>query len=198
MKTIILDFTNCKYIDEIYEIMKKEFGFPDYFGKNLDALWDCLDYYTDERTHVKILGLDTLPEKITDYINGILKIFDDLNDVMPHITFEAVSKKFSFETIRKEKILNLKEKHLSFKFCKDETDIFSEISQCFMLPYGTDKADFTALLNRLSEFSNTGLHIVLNDTCHLPENALNYVNNLISFLTSVNKLYPEITFETVS
>ena len=41
MKKIILDFsktTNSK----IHEYLKAKFSFPEYYGENLDALYDCL------------------------------------------------------------------------------------------------------------------------------------------------------------
>ena len=47
MQDITLDFTGCKYFLELHDVLKKAFGFPDYYGKNLDALWDCLDNYCD-------------------------------------------------------------------------------------------------------------------------------------------------------
>lgn len=37
MKKAILDFTNCKYYDDLHETIKKSLNFPDYYGKNLDA-----------------------------------------------------------------------------------------------------------------------------------------------------------------
>lgn len=40
---IILDFTECETLGEIHHILKENFGFPEYYGENWDALWDCLD-----------------------------------------------------------------------------------------------------------------------------------------------------------
>ena len=41
---IILDFSQCKYFGEIHKIIKEKLGFPDYYGENLDALWDCMRF----------------------------------------------------------------------------------------------------------------------------------------------------------
>ena len=44
---IVVDFSGCKYLDELYERIKS-FGFPACCGKNWDAVWDCIDGYFDE------------------------------------------------------------------------------------------------------------------------------------------------------
>ena len=42
MNTIILDFTGIKSYWELHEYFKEVFRLPDYYGHNMDALWDCL------------------------------------------------------------------------------------------------------------------------------------------------------------
>ena len=37
-----LDFSECQYLGEIYEIIKNELELPEWFGANLDALWDAV------------------------------------------------------------------------------------------------------------------------------------------------------------
>lgn len=88
---IILDFTGCRYLGEIHKIIKEQFGFPEYYGENLSALWDCLDNYCDYNLHVYIRGLSDLPEEFGEYINKIWKIFCRVNITTPNITFEITS-----------------------------------------------------------------------------------------------------------
>lgn len=42
MRTIRLDFCGCGSETEVHLYLKKQFGFPEYYGENLDALYDCL------------------------------------------------------------------------------------------------------------------------------------------------------------
>ncbi len=37
-----LDFTNVATKEELHALLKRELGFPEYYGNNLDALYDCL------------------------------------------------------------------------------------------------------------------------------------------------------------
>ena len=42
MKTIELDFKELYTPRQIHEYIAEKLGFPEYYGKNLDALYDCL------------------------------------------------------------------------------------------------------------------------------------------------------------
>ncbi len=52
MEFITLDFTGCRYLGEIHKILKRQFRFPECYGENLSALWDCLDNYCDNNLHI--------------------------------------------------------------------------------------------------------------------------------------------------
>ena len=41
----ILNLDSCHNINEFFKQIKKDYKFPDYFGKNLDAIADCLLNY---------------------------------------------------------------------------------------------------------------------------------------------------------
>ncbi|MBO4898435.1 MAG: barstar family protein [Clostridia bacterium] len=90
---IILDFTGCKYLGEIHAILKEKFGFPEYYGENLSALWDCLDGLFLDRGDfvVKIYGFFSLPDEMNDYCTKILEIFSDVHNETPNVTFELIS-----------------------------------------------------------------------------------------------------------
>lgn len=88
MRAITLDFTNCKNCSELHTTLKKVFGFPDYYGENLDALWDCLDYWYDENVHITIKGLEKLASNLDKEVEGMLEIFNDVHKNTPNVTFE--------------------------------------------------------------------------------------------------------------
>ena len=91
MEQITVDFTGCKYWGEIHKVLKNTFDFPDYYGENLDALWDCLRDYNDEDTiQVYVKGVNQIPEELSEHMKGILKIFDRVHEETPNITFEVI------------------------------------------------------------------------------------------------------------
>jgi ribonuclease inhibitor len=91
METILLDFTDCKYIMEIHRVLKESFGLPDYYGNNWDALWDCLKYYYDEPVQVQIKGLFTLPKEYANEIKNMFEIFDEVTKSTPNVEFVIIS-----------------------------------------------------------------------------------------------------------
>ncbi len=67
MKKITLDFENISNKEEIHKYLAEKFEFPDYYGGNLDALFECL---TDiaEPTAVNIINA------INDYDEQIINV----------------------------------------------------------------------------------------------------------------------------
>lgn len=79
MSTIKVDFSNIRYFDQVHKTLKKTFNFPEYYGENLSALWDCLD--GDDCPHgkkIEINGIEHLNKKFNGYGEKIKKIFEDL------------------------------------------------------------------------------------------------------------------------
>lgn len=90
---ILLDLTGCENIAQLHQRMREAFHFPEYYGANLDALWDMgLDYIGTNRdsfTHVKIKGISTLPEDARNYfLKKIMAVFYEIQDEKKSIQFE--------------------------------------------------------------------------------------------------------------
>lgn len=94
MEKIILDFTGCKFLGEIHTVLKKSFGFPDYYGENLDALWDCLKSYCDYPLTVEVYGVmefSGIDAVHKEYMDKIINVFKDVSKNTPNIEFVICS-----------------------------------------------------------------------------------------------------------
>ena len=58
-----IDFTNVNYYLEMHAIIWKSLDFPDYYGCNWSAFWDCLSEMYGEPVHIEIIGLDVIERK---------------------------------------------------------------------------------------------------------------------------------------
>ena len=72
--TVILDARKMDEKAGAHAYLKKIFSFPDYYGNNLDALYDCLSEM--EAVNFIILHED----EAQNYYPKILSVFEDLPD----------------------------------------------------------------------------------------------------------------------
>ena len=67
---ICIDCTGLEDARQLHVKLKKELGFPDYYGYNLDALFDCLtDIGAD--TTIRLEGFMTLGQWKDRFLNTI-------------------------------------------------------------------------------------------------------------------------------
>ena len=72
----VLDLSAVTSKSDLHEKVKNFFGFPDYYGGNLDALYDCLTDIS-EKTNVTIILPERWPKENDEYIRVVIKVFDD-------------------------------------------------------------------------------------------------------------------------
>ena len=78
MNTIALDFSGIKSYLALHQYFKEIFNLPDYYGNNLDALWDCLYCYYDSSTTIELRNIDTMPKDLDIEVADMMKLFYDL------------------------------------------------------------------------------------------------------------------------
>ena len=96
--TISIDFSGCKYTDDIQEKLKESFGFPDYYGKNWSAFWDCLSDFAiseDVNREIIISGLDKLHADMKDYTRTMVEVMLRAETLFPLIHFVFTDNRIS-------------------------------------------------------------------------------------------------------
>lgn len=76
-KDRILDFSKCKYLGEVHEILKKELELPEWYGANLDALWDSITGIMYVPANIKIIYKPETKasQKLCDEVEQIISVF---------------------------------------------------------------------------------------------------------------------------
>ena len=90
---IVLDFSQCRYFLQVHEHLKEKFGLPEYYGKNWDALWDCLRdrFYDEGYFEVHIYGYRSMPDDWQEECIKMLEIFDDVHKETPNVVFKLIN-----------------------------------------------------------------------------------------------------------
>lgn len=74
MKSIILDGRILADYEKAHDYLKEELGLPEYYGKNLDALYDCLTEMQD--TEIQITEISKAVEQEESfYFKRMLRVF---------------------------------------------------------------------------------------------------------------------------
>ncbi|MFC5404566.1 barstar family protein [Cohnella soli] len=71
---------------DVHEWLKRELGLPEWYGRNLDALWDCVTGYLPTPLTIRWIGDSENEERYS----GIVEVFRDAADQYDGIEFEYV------------------------------------------------------------------------------------------------------------
>lgn len=101
MKRVNLDFSSCKDRSDVHKYLKEQFGFPDYYGNNLDALFDVLEdiaedveivFVEDEEGSCGEWVVDSDSSMRSDEMNRLLKnvrrVIEDAAEENGHLFVE--------------------------------------------------------------------------------------------------------------
>lgn len=94
MNYIILDFNGIKSLWTLHEYFKEVFNLPDYYGHNMDALWDCLDCSFEFPTTIVLKNIEKIPSEMNKATEIMLELFEDLQRDNEKVTVQIESNDF--------------------------------------------------------------------------------------------------------
>ena len=85
MKEIIIDGSAIFTSPDLHEALAAALSFPDYYGKNLDALYDCLTEIGED-IHLELRNWHQIESHLKDYSGKAVYVFHCAMDDNPHLT----------------------------------------------------------------------------------------------------------------
>lgn len=55
MKTVVIDFSKCKYPLDLHNEIKEKLEMPEWYGNNSDALWDMLTGFIETPISITVI-----------------------------------------------------------------------------------------------------------------------------------------------
>ncbi|WP_103604386.1 barstar family protein [Campylobacter concisus] len=86
MKSVILDAKKMAEKEKMHEYFAKKFELPEYYGRNLDALFDCLCEIS-EPTFIKLKNENSLDDSTKE---SLALLFRDVCNENKMVKFELV------------------------------------------------------------------------------------------------------------
>ena len=102
-KIYTIDFSKVEHYIQMHKIIQEALDFPDYYGCNWDAFWDCLTDMVGRPVHIEIIGLDIVEQKFGDEA----KIMVDILKEFKHYRNDKYAKDIKIEIIMGDRKLEL-------------------------------------------------------------------------------------------
>ncbi len=84
MKTIYIDFTDLGDYDDFYAQLKEKLTLPEFFGDNLDALYDFLTGFAELPLHLEFVNMSV--EQLETF-EDLLVTLEDAEEELEGFTF---------------------------------------------------------------------------------------------------------------
>ncbi|WP_332020707.1 barstar family protein [Kaistella sp.] len=84
MNTVFIDFTDIGDYDDFYAQLKEKLTLPEFFGDNLDALYDSLTGFVELPLHIEFVNMSVDQLEIFE---DLLVTLEDADDELDDFTF---------------------------------------------------------------------------------------------------------------
>ena len=91
-----IDFSDVRYYLQMHRVIKESLDFPDYYGGNWDAFWDCLTDMVGRPINIEIIGIETIEKLFPGEEKNLIELLHDLK----HHNNDKYSHEIKIEIIR--------------------------------------------------------------------------------------------------
>ena len=84
MKTIYIEFTDLGDYEDFYAQLKEKLTLPEFFGDNLDALYDSLTGFVEMPLHLEFVNMSV---EHLEVFEDLLLTLEDADDELEDFTF---------------------------------------------------------------------------------------------------------------
>ena len=88
MDVIILNGQKMTSAEETHQYLQHKLNFPDYYGSNLDALWDMLTTISGP-AYIRLIETDAMKKNLGEYADSILNVFVEAAEENDQLIFEC-------------------------------------------------------------------------------------------------------------
>ena len=104
MRKVLLDLNPARTVERIHEYLKFELEFSDYYGGNLDALYDELTSVTED-TCVGVFCPPDDGSRVSDYLGRVKKVMKDAERDNPRLCIILGDMEDNYEDQRRDDFL---------------------------------------------------------------------------------------------
>ncbi|GAK79569.1 hypothetical protein B4073_2620 [Bacillus subtilis] len=76
----MIDGRDFENIEVLHDVLKDKLDFPDYYGGNLDALWDCLTGWVDLPLTLVLINFEFSKKFLGSYANDVLEVLQEAQE----------------------------------------------------------------------------------------------------------------------
>jgi len=88
----VLDGSKLKTIKDFHTEIQLVLELPDYYGKNLDALWDCLTGCIPTPLTLIWINFDVSEANLKDFVHKAMSVFKEAEKVLTGFKIECCKK----------------------------------------------------------------------------------------------------------
>lgn len=91
METIVIDFSECKYPLDLHNEIREKLELPEWYGNNLDALWDMLIGFIETPITITVIFKPETKaaENLKENVLKIIETFKEAAEEDEEIKFDC-------------------------------------------------------------------------------------------------------------